>query len=153
MGTRAAFFIGDPRDIENREWLGCIAWDGNPDGDCAVFAGAKTKDQFRKLVGDLAATRPDFAHPDKGGFPFPWTDALFLTDCVYGFFDAAAHVDFNCNWRTVKWMLEADAEEQDRWYDEHSPDPSFENVPAPGGKWDRSQPDSIMIVPVPTEAA
>lgn len=146
MGTRAAFFIGDPRDLENREWLGCIAWDGYPDGDCSVLADAKTPEEFRGLVANIASERDDFAYPDKGGFPFPWTDDLFLTDCVYGFFDGAAHVEVNDNWRTVKWMLETDADEIDRWRENTPADPSFNDVPAPGGEWDTSQPDSIMIL-------
>ena len=146
MGTRAAFFIGDPHDIENREWLGCIAWDGYPDGDCARLADARTPEEFRGMIANIAEERDDFSYPDKGGFPFPWIDDLFLTDCVYAFFDGAAHVDFKRNWRTVKWMLETPADEQDEWYEATSRDPSFEGVPAPGGKWDRSQPDSIIIL-------
>ena len=98
------------------------------------------------MVANIAKERDDFAYPDKGGFPFPWTDDLFLTDCVYSFFDGVAHVDYNRNWQPIKWVLEASEDEREEWYESHSRDPSFENVKAPGGKWDRSQPDSIMIL-------
>lgn len=144
MGTRAAFFIGDPRDVDNREWLGCIAWDGYPDGDCARLAEATDAEHFRALVKSLAIERDDFASPE-GGFPFPWMNDLFLTDCVYAFFDGDTHVDVNRNWRTVRWCLEASDEERIDAL-ESSRDPSFENVPAPGGDYDPTQPDSIMVI-------
>ena len=145
MGTRAAFFVGDARDVENREWLGCIAWDGYPDGDCRIFAKCKSEAEFRLAVERLASERDDFAHPDRGGFPFPWENNLFLTDCVYAFFDGAAHVDMNRNWRTVDWCLTASEDEQETFWENSECDPTFENVPAPS-RYDREQPDSIIIV-------
>lgn len=59
MGTRAAFFVGDARDVENRTWLGCIAWDGYPEGDCSILADAATESAFRALVGRIACYQRD----------------------------------------------------------------------------------------------
>lgn len=89
MGTRAQFFIGDPRDVVNRKWLGTLAWDGYPEGDCKVLAKCKTESAFRLAVAKLARKRDDFCDPQTNSFPFPWNDDLFLTDCTYAFFDKA----------------------------------------------------------------
>jgi hypothetical protein len=46
MGTRAQFFVGNPQDLEHREFLGTVAWDGRPNGDCGdAVREAKTPDQ------------------------------------------------------------------------------------------------------------
>lgn len=85
MGTRAAFWIGDPR-TENREWLGCVAWDGYPGGDCRNLFEATTEQEFRERIAAMRASRKDFATPDKG-WPFPWSDDVFLTDFTYAWID------------------------------------------------------------------
>lgn len=142
MGTRAAFFIGDARDLENREFLGTVAWDGYPDGDCSTLAKATSPEEFKQLLKELDAARAkdsngsDFAGPE-GGFPSPWTDDLFLTDFVYCFFNEATH--FSCFGRD--WVKLG----EERYHDKPK-DPSFKNVAAPGGYWDQSKPDSIMII-------
>ena len=85
MGTRAQFFIGDPCDIEKREWLGCVAFDGYPAGDLKSLAKCKTEADFRNTLAKISAERYDFTDPVKHDFPFPWKDDLFLTDCTYFF--------------------------------------------------------------------
>jgi len=137
MGTRASFWIGDPVDLENREWLGCIAWDGYP--GCDDFDGWKeigSQDAFRAAVQTLADSRDDFASPN-GGWPFPWTGDMFWTDHTYAFFNGSVHV---C-WYHGTFTSFAEA----RRGDVGDPDdPAHHYVPAPG-KWNPHQPDSIMI--------
>lgn len=141
MGTRAAFWLGDPRNIENRKWLGCIAWDGHPDGDCKTLFGSESDEEFVCRVQQLAATRDDFATPERG-WPFPWSDDIFLTDFTYAFFDGAVQV--SCYHRG---FVSADkALGDDPWPGED--DPTCSKVPA-GKAYDRSQPDSIMIFSIP----
>jgi len=87
MGTRAQFFVGDPLDIENRQWLGAVAWDGYPDGDIGDhLEGVTTEDGFRLAISLISSERRDFCDPSAHSFPFPWTDDLFLTDCTYAWF-------------------------------------------------------------------
>ena len=70
MGTRAAFWVGDPRNLDNREWLGCIAWDGYPNGHPRPLLSAKTEEEFREGVKHIAVNTKSFATPEKG-WPFP----------------------------------------------------------------------------------
>jgi hypothetical protein len=150
MGTRASFFIGDPQDIENREWLGCIAFDGFPEDDCAVLSQATSPERFAELVSTLAA-RDDFCDPAKHGFPFPWTDDLFLTDYTYAYFDGEARLTSgDQGWITFSDY--ADEAKQEVYY--AAPESLPGDTPAPT-QWDRSAPDSIMIIstsPVTTTA-
>ena len=88
MGTRALFWVGDPTDLENREWLGSIAFDGYPSG-VADLVSVATEDQFREYVKGLHDRR-DFAHPGQG-FPFPWDDDIFTTDLNYWFKDGTVY--------------------------------------------------------------
>ncbi len=140
MGTRASFFIGNPCDLENRKWLGCIGWDGYPDG-LPQLADVKDQEDFEKFVKCCKDERDDFADPEKGGFPFPWQDDLFLTDFTYAFFDgklqlACFHHGFY-TWEEYQADKETDDEDEEN--------PELKNVAAPG-EYDRSQPDSIMII-------
>jgi len=138
MGTRAAFFVGDPRDINDREWLGCVNFDGYPDGVGQV-PHAKTEDEFRLAVAAERSERKDFTDPKDDYFPFPWQDDLFLTDCVYAFFDGKV-------W--LSWFHRG-------FYDPFDPahesddgdDPTLKMVKAPGTKaWDIAKDDSIIVV-------
>lgn len=132
MGTRASFFVGDPRDLEKREWLGCIAFDGYPEG-VDELDEIGTEKAFKKAIRAMEQ-RDDFASP-KGGFPFPWPDDLFLTDYTYAFFDGKLQVA--CGHRGfVEWG------ERNKLSEMQNSIPS--NIPAPG-PYDPSQPDSIMI--------
>lgn len=133
MGTRAAFWVGDPRDIENRQWLGCKAFDGHHD-NFPQFAEAKTEAEFRGMVAVLELDH-DFAKAGSG-WPYPWDDDVFLTDFTYAWLD-----DKVCatNFRHGFLPYSPDAE----WPDEI--DPTMQDVPAPE-KYNRAQPDSIMII-------
>ena len=136
MGTRAAFWIGDPRNLEKREWLGCVAWDGCEWIDDSNWLEIHSEQQFRDAIQAVKDERDDFASPLKGGWPFPWVDDIFLTDVTYAFFDGTVH---------YKWFhkpfLGLGVEEPEDTPD----DTTMQNVPGPSAEWDRSQPDSIMI--------
>lgn len=147
MGTRASFFIGDPQDMDGREWLGCIAWDGYPDGDCAVLALATSADEFRAAVAALAASRDDFCDPAKHGFPFPWEDDLFLTDYTYAFFGGAVQCTcFHSGFAPMAAFL-AEGAEGEAFHEEYGKrgDTLPANVKAPA-QYDRKAPDSIIII-------
>lgn len=145
MGTRAQFFVGDPRDLENREWLGTIAWDGYPDGDCAALAKASSEVGFRALVKHLKDTRRDFCDPAKNDFPFPWKDDLFLTDCTYALFDGAVqYSSFHTGFIPLAEFLAADEEAREAYFER--PDSLPEDVPAPSSQDKPPGPDSIMVL-------
>lgn len=133
MGTRASFWIGNPTDLENREWLGCIAWDGHPEN----MSCSSSEESFRGFVAGLS-TREDFATPDKG-WPFPWADDIFVTDFTYAFFDGKVMAAcFHCGFVPLEEAQKDDFE----WPDK---DTLPKGIPAPK-PYDRSQPDSIMII-------
>ena len=137
MGTRAAFWIGDPRDLENREWLGCIAWDGYEWAFDSQWAAFSSEQEFRDAVSTLEQ-RDDFAHPGRG-WPFPWDDDIFLTDYTYAFFDgkvwsAGSHHGLI---PIADRLLGAECSEDD--------DPSLVNIPAPE-EYNPAQPDSIILI-------
>ena len=140
MGTRAAFWIGNPIDLVNREWLGCVAWDGHPH-NFEQLSLVSSEKEFREAVDEIANARNDFAYPDKG-WPFPWDDDIFLTDVTYAFFDGATNVCwFYKPFKTLDDYLCSEEEEM-------IPDDSAHHyVPAPK-TYDLSQPDSIMFVTV-----
>jgi len=142
MGTRAAFWIGDPRDYNNREWLGCKAWDGYPENeDFEDLLKAKTVEDFRKAVGVISSLSDDFANPDKG-WPYPWDDNIFLTDYTYAFFNGQTQVTcFHRGFVPVKQLSEDGFEFPD---EDNLPD----NIQSED-KYDSSQPDSIMIMQIP----
>lgn len=142
MGTRASFWIGNPIDLDKREWLGCIAWDGYPDGDCEILKDAASPEEFRKMVDDIAKSRDDFSHPQKG-WPFPWDNDIFITDCTYSFFDdATRYCTFRNEFRKLEEYLASDGEDIPK-------DLKHYNVPAPAA-WNPKQPDSIMYVAIKT---
>lgn len=145
MGTRAQFFIGDPRDVEGREWLGCIAWDGYPDGDCGRLAGATTEAEFRNRVELLKASRDDFTDPAIRSFPFPWRNNLFLTDWTYAWF--GGEVQATCYHRgfvSLRRYL-ADPAFAEGYHE--GAEQLAGDVPAPVTEGPRG-PDSIMVLTV-----
>jgi len=89
MGTRASFWIGDPATNE-REWLGCIAFDGHRE-NFKSFALIKTAQEFRDEIERLSKDRDDFAFPSKG-WPFPWKDDIFMTDRTYAYFNGKVNI-------------------------------------------------------------
>lgn len=144
MGTRAAFWIGDPRDLENREWLGCIAWDGHPGNFAQDFLPVHTEGRFRMIIEKISKERNDFSSPDKG-WPFPWEDNIFLTDYTYAFFDGKLHVScYFSGFITFEYFLTT----EDPFPEDRKDDHTCYNVPS-GKKYDQSQPDSIMIFRAP----
>lgn len=139
MGTRALFWMGDPTDLENREWLGAIAWDGYPSG-VAELAEVTTEEQFRDFVKGLHGRR-DFAHPGQG-FPYPWDDDIFVTDLNYWFKDGV----YGCWFHDPSYPFAAllgnkDSDEDLEDYPKRGPVPATE-------KYNPGQPDSIMIFAV-----
>lgn len=141
MGTRASFWIGDARNIQDREYMGCIAFDGYPEGLPGI-ENITTADRFREFVGALSK-RGDFSSATEA-FPFPWPDDLFLTDETYSFMEGAV-------WREVHrkgWMKVADSLDEDKFDEfcaEHSECRSFNKVPA-HASYDPTLPDSIMVI-------
>ena len=137
MGTRAAFFVGDPRDIKGREWLGCVDWDGYPEG-VGLVPMAAHEAEYRAAVAKLREERDDFTGPEGDRFPFPWTDNLFLTDCVYGFFEGKTQLsEFGHPFRDPAVEQEEDEEK----------DPRCKDVPAPGSKpWSLEHDRSIIVI-------
>ena len=144
MGTRASFFVGDPRDIEAREWLGCIAWDGYPSG-LPQLEGLQSEEEFRGAVRNVKKDRNDFADPANGGWPFPWADDIFLTDYTYAWMDGrlqGSYFHFGLeDWEELKEELK-EKKDKSRYEDSDS---SLQNIPAPMS-YDRGQPDSIMVI-------
>lgn len=144
MGTRAAFFVGDFRDVNSREWLGCVAWDGYPDG-LPEMCEAKTEEEFRAAIAEYS-TRDDFASPD-GPFPYPWNDDLCLTDCVYTWHGDQIWFEFDRRFVPLSRFLEVeDCEDGAEKLADEYPVRDCLNIPAPGKPYDGSAPDSIMIV-------
>lgn len=87
MGTRASFWIGDPRQAES-EWVGCKSHDTYPENPyIRAILRAKSEEQFREAVRRLSEIDPeDFDTPEQG-WPFPWVDDIFLTDYTYAYFN------------------------------------------------------------------
>jgi hypothetical protein len=80
MGTRADFYNGKGKDAE---WLGSIAWDGNPGGIEGDVLRAKTADEFKAALEKFAESRDDWTAVDNG-WPWPWEDS-HTTDYAYAF--------------------------------------------------------------------
>jgi hypothetical protein len=147
MGTRAAFWIGDPRDKENRQWLGCVAWDGYPSGLPQLSKEVpKTEKDFRFAIKTIKEERDDFADPKDGGWPFPWTGDIFLTDVTYAFFDGKVQITrFHTGFVPLEEYNIKEDEYPGKSAEERGEDPTLENVEF-DGQWDRRQPDSIIIL-------
>lgn len=144
MGTRAQFFIGNPVNVDNREWLGCVAWDGYPDGDCGnALLGATSPEDFIARVETIKAKRDDFTDPLTHSFPFAWRDDLFLTDCTYAYFDDAVYfTSFHGGWIRLQDFLR-DQKVRDEY--ESDDDRLPRDIPAPNVDGPKG-PDSIMII-------
>lgn len=145
MGTRGQFFIGDPRDLEKRAWLGCIAYDASPDR-FVRWADIRDDAAFRAAVAALGS-REDFCDPAEHGFPFPWDKNLFLTDCTYAWFGGAVQFTrYRQGFMRLADFIRFSDEGRDLYLEAERTLP--DDVPAPT-PWDRSGPDSIMILAVP----
>ena len=80
MGARADFYVGRG---EKAEWLGSIAWDGNPSGIPIKLRKSETESIFRDLVASFLVTRDDKTLP-ADGWPWLWEDSR-TTDYAYAF--------------------------------------------------------------------
>lgn len=153
MGTRASFFIGDPREVDDNgvtkaEWLGCICFDGNPTS--FEWPSIETEQEFRDFVANGPAKLRHFASP-TGGWPFPWVDDIFVTDWTYAFFDGEVKVaSFHDGMFSVNDYIELTAGDDgpDGAHDLMSQfeDAIPEGTVSIGKAYDRSQPDSILYM-------
>jgi hypothetical protein len=115
MGTRAAFWVGNP--CENGELLGCIAFDGYPERVRWLdLAGDEAA--FRECVKLHAAKKDDWT-PSESGWPFPWEDDIFITDYNYAWFNGKVQTAcFNSGWVTFEQCLDdAENEHEDTFED------------------------------------
>src|SRR5258708_6288653 len=82
MGTRADFYVGRGPEAE---WLGSIAWDGNPGsiGSDGSIVLAATEADYRRQGAAFPASRDDATLPEQG-WPWPWDDSR-TTDYAYAF--------------------------------------------------------------------
>jgi hypothetical protein len=137
MGTRACFFIGDPRDYEKRKYLGSIAWNGHPENFQRELLNITHEKDFIKWVDSLKE-RDDFAFPDHG-FAFPWVNDLFLTDQVYAFYKNKVFIAFFHYglWEVKKYFIL-------NWDYIFEEDETCLNIKAPS-EYNKKQPDSIMV--------
>lgn len=101
MGTRADFYVGRGKKAE---WLGSIAWDGNPDGlrkrDGINLLGAVTEEDYRKAVREFIGPRDDGTAPVEG-WPWPWEDSN-TTDYTYAWDQGVWMSHFGSAWRDAK---------------------------------------------------
>ena len=137
MGTRAAFFIGDPCDFENREYIGSFHWDGHAECVLEELGVVKSPEEFIDSLSKEIACRDDWC-PATSGWPYPWKDDLFLTDMVYAFFnDKMWYTDGYHDWveLTEEAMIAHNKKEEEE-YDEDAPYEGrlekFQDVEAPG---------------------
>lgn len=82
MGTRADFYVGRGK---NAQWLGSVAYDGDPSGIADDIFEAATEEDFRKRVRRFLKKRSDGTLPEMG-WPWPWITS-HLTNEIYAFFD------------------------------------------------------------------
>lgn len=126
MGTRADFYVGRGPDAE---WLGSIAWDGDPGsvfGEEAGFLGPEPEKDWRAWVSRFLASRDDATLPHMG-WPWPWEDSR-TTDYAYAL-DAGA-VWFTDGYPIPQWyMLDPQAPSMGAPYDEDG-EPTNEQGPA-----------------------
>lgn len=111
MGTRADFYIGRG---ESAEWLGSIAWDGDPDGIDDEVLKAKTVDEYARALREFFTDRDDVSGPDHG-WPWPWNDSR-TTDFAYALDEGAVWASsFGYPWqRASEYDYDRDSEDSDR---------------------------------------
>ena len=94
IGTRADFYVGRGKQAE---WLGSVAWDGDPEAQPQAVKDALLEGTFRTEVARDLAGRDDATLPEMG-WPWPWKDSR-TTDYAYAFDEGevwASH--FGRNW-------------------------------------------------------
>lgn len=110
MGTRADFYIGRG---EKAEWIGSIAWDGNPEGSrCAPALHSTSESAFKKRVAELARNKNDVTFPPDDPWPWPWQTSA-TTDYAYAWDDGAVYVScFGRAWLSANQLADLrDAQE------------------------------------------
>jgi hypothetical protein len=108
MGTRADFYVGRG---EQAEWLGSIAWDGNPKGIHEAVLRSMTETEFRGQVREFLSQREDRSLPEDG-WPWPWENSR-TTDYAYAFDGGAVYA--SCFGR--------------EWFDPTKPRPDQDDLP------------------------
>ena len=93
MGTRADFYIGRGSDAE---WIGSIAYDGDPEGQPRAVFGAKTKKSYRAKVSKLLSSLDDATLPEQG-WPWPWDDSG-TSDAAYAWDDKQLWICYGDGW-------------------------------------------------------
>lgn len=100
MGTRADFYVGRGEQVE---WLGSIAWDGNPasvGGGGSVVLQAADRETWRHRLAAFLASRDDATLPEQG-WPWPWNNSR-TTDYAYAFDGDAVYASaFGHEWFRV----------------------------------------------------
>lgn len=131
MGTRATFWIGDPRDLERRQWLGATNFDGYCDS-YPLFDAVETEEDFRFAVRHHHENS-EFIQPGSG-WPWPWD--VFSSDFTYAFFDGDVWVSlFRSSFqRFAVEMVWPDAN-----------DPTMMSVPTPE-VYNRALPDGFIHI-------
>ncbi|MCR4334558.1 MAG: hypothetical protein NUV47_02435 [Patescibacteria group bacterium] len=143
MGTRASFWINDPRNLTERIWLGCKAHDGHPE-NFKEFGKILNPVNFIKAINKIKnLDNNDFANPVTGGWPFPWDDDIFMNDYTYAFFKNKVYISFGHYGFTT--FLDYMKNRKRYWNTHKRDDISLVSIPAPI-KYDSSQPDSILLL-------
>jgi hypothetical protein len=105
MGTRADFYVGRGATAE---WIGSIAWDGDPEGPPKPTLVAKSAEEFRKLVH--AVIEKAGGRFPEDGWPWPWKDSR-TTDYSYAFDDGKV---WACRYGYV-WFDPCEGEPEDEY--------------------------------------
>jgi hypothetical protein len=86
MGTRADFYVGRG---EKAEWIGSIAYDGDPKGIPKPLLKVTSEADFRRGVYHFLLSRDDKTLPEQG-WPWPW-ETSSTTDYAYAFDESIVH--------------------------------------------------------------
>jgi hypothetical protein len=100
MGTRADFYIGRGPQAQ---WVGSIAWDGDPSGIDDGVLQATTEQEYAEALQAFFTGRDDVSGPDHG-WPWPWDDSS-ASDYAYAFDGGVVWVsNFGSPWqRASEW--------------------------------------------------
>ena len=111
MGTRADFYVGRG---DTAEWLGSIAYDGDPEGIDQLILVCRTETAFRYAVADFLKGRIDRTLA-ADGWPWPWNTS-HTTDFAYAFDGGATHASFfgGAWFDPLKWKDLIDDENKQR---------------------------------------
>lgn len=117
MGTRADFYVGRGPEAE---WLGSIAWDGDPSGVDVDVLRSTTDATFRANVDRFFSERDDVTLPARG-WPWPWNNSG-TTDYAYALDEGAVWAsNFGRPWFRVDPQAEGCGEPDDDVEDDGPP--------------------------------